>query len=154
MVQFKNQTIAILTWMVIAQSALAAKNSHYAPEPMHYYTPEVMALEGKLVFETFPGPPEYSSIKNGDKPERYWLLKLDHPISISSKNGNDSEGLYPLERNVRILQLTMDFDRVTPRKLGFEKDRKFKITGTLFHRITIHHVSRVLIDVQEARKLR
>src|SRR3989338_8978075 len=38
---------------------------------------KLVLLKGKLILKLFPGPPEYSSIKDGDRKDYCWLLKLD-----------------------------------------------------------------------------
>jgi hypothetical protein len=47
------------------------------------YEPIVVALHGTLVRKTFAGPPNYSDISKGDKPETSWLLTLDSPICMA-----------------------------------------------------------------------
>ena len=144
-------SFGLIPFLVSTRFSFAASSS---PERTYYYGPELTTLEGRLAVETFPGPPEYSSIKTGDRPQSYWVLKLDSPVSVLPRDGNDLEGLHPQEENVRSVQLSMDFDKITPKKLGFSKKGRFRVIGTLFHRVTIHHISRILMAVQSASLLR
>jgi hypothetical protein len=47
------------------------------------YEPAVVQLIGTISKKTFPGPPNYESIKKGDKPETYWVLDL--PDTVASQ---------------------------------------------------------------------
>lgn len=116
------------------------------------FEPEIIELAGTLDLQTFPGPPNYESIQNGDEMERHFYLKLDFPVDVVPKGKrplNDSE----LERNVKTIQLAISSkdDALWShfRKAG--KGAKVKIVGSLFHRFTGHHYSRVLMNVKEMK---
>jgi|SRR5690348_7280412 len=46
----------------------------------YHYKPAVVALTGRLIQRTLPGPPNYQSIARGDRPDVVDLLILDTPI--------------------------------------------------------------------------
>ena len=46
------------------------------------YEPSVVTLSGTLVRKTFPGPPNYDSVKKGDKPETVWFLDLREDVCV------------------------------------------------------------------------
>ena len=138
--------VFLLLTVSACSSTPTHKNGQHKNEA--YYEPEVVRLKGKLSFETFPGPPEYASIKDGDKPESFWILNLDPPITISAKGGNDKDGTYPLEASVRRLQLIFDYDKVFPKNFDLKKDKIVRVTGSLFHSSTIHHRTDVLVWLQ------
>jgi hypothetical protein len=120
-----------------------AKNTQVKREP------EIVKLSGKLELQTFPGRPNYESIKNGDEVERHFYLSLDSPIDVlKDPNDRDDEPVY----NVKILQLVIsnDNDWKLLRKIGV--NGKTTIQGTLFKRFTGHHHSRVLFEVQKIHK--
>jgi hypothetical protein len=107
-------------------------------------------LEGILDLQVFPGPPNYESIKSGDEIERHFYLKLTSPIDVLPKGKHPGVENVEEERNVRILQLAIDGENdelwARFRKVG--KGSHVKILGTLFHRFTAHHHSRVLLSVK------
>lgn len=107
--------------------------------------PQIVELEGKLVLQTFPGPPNYESIKNGDDIERHFYLSLDGPIDVLKMADNKYD---EITKDVKILQLVVTSDDQYPklRKLGV--GAKVKIKGTLFKRFTGHHHSRVLLQIK------
>lgn len=119
------------------------------------YGPTMIELVGTLDLQTFPGPPNYESIKDGDEIERHFYLKLEQPIdTLPTKENSDIENTKK-ERSVKIIQLSIsDEDEKLWngfRKLG--KGGRVKIQGTLFHRFTGHHHSRVLMIVQSMQPL-
>jgi hypothetical protein len=119
----------------------------FAGNQVFTYGPSVVDLTGHLDLQTFPGPPNYESIGAGDKIERYFYLKLDQPIDVQPKKENVGIENAEPEKNVKVIQLSIaaDDDGLWGkfRKLG--KGAHVKIQGTLFHRFTGHHHSRVLM---------
>jgi hypothetical protein len=59
---------------LIAATVLVSTNSAMGQStslsPCLSYEPAVVTLSGTLVRKTFPGPPNYKSVKKGDKPEK------------------------------------------------------------------------------------
>ncbi|MFL5815571.1 MAG: DUF4431 domain-containing protein [Bdellovibrionia bacterium] len=113
------------------------------------YGPSIVELTGTLDLQTFPGPPNYESIKNGDEIERHFYLKLDKAVDVLPKGASSEIENPEKERNVRIIQLSIseEDDKLWDsfRKVG--KGAHVKIQGTLFHRFTGHHHSRILMVV-------
>lgn len=107
------------------------------------YEPTVVTIGGAVEVDTFAGRPNFDNIRRGDEPEICWVLKLPKPISVLvSENDEVNES----EDNVAELQLTMRNDQ-------FEEYRKFlgrkvKVTGTLFHAVSPHHHTIVLLQVK------
>jgi Domain of unknown function (DUF4431) len=121
------------------------------------YEPEQVELTGKLTLQTFPGPPNFESIKGGDAIERHFYLKLDRPIDVLPLPGGHPTVSNPeLERNVKIIQLSIDAEDnplwAKFRKVG--RNARVKILGTLFHRFTGHHHSRILLIVKKMDTLK
>ena len=123
------------------------------------YEPSIFKFSGVLDLQTFPGPPNYESIKEGDEIERHFYLKLNHPINVipNPKEKNHEFENATVEKNVRIFQLVISADGSAKsesiwkflRKKG--KGKKVEITGSLFHRFTGHHHSRVLLSVNNVQ---
>lgn len=109
------------------------------------YEPTVVALHGVLTRETFPGPPNYESIRKGDRAETSWLLKLDSPICVNEDKSDPD--LNPGRKNVRKVQLVLNPE-------GYEKykallGKKVVASGTLFGAHTGHHHTPVLLTVAD-----
>ncbi len=114
------------------------------------YGPSVVELKGTLDLQTFPGPPNYESIAGGDRIERHFYLKLNRPIDVLPKTGENS-GVENAEeeRNVKIIQLSISEERLWSRFRKLGEGGSVKLRGTLFHRFTGHHHSRVLMVVTD-----
>src|SRR5215831_8689740 len=69
------------------------------------YEPTVVKLTGTIISRTFPGPPNYESIKDGDGPETYWLLVLRRPVCVDQgKPGEFNEA----KKGIRRIQLAFN----------------------------------------------
>ena len=111
------------------------------------YEPSVVTLEGLLDLQTFPGPPNFEDISSGDKIERHFYLKLNAPIDVIPKGPHPGVDNPETEYSIRVLQLAIDGED-RPLWSQFrtaERGRNIKVRGTLFHRFTGHHHSRVLL---------
>lgn len=98
-------------------------------------------LTGTISRKTFPGPPNYESIRRGDEPETYWILHLARPICTTADPDNDAEG------NVNDIQLIL-----TPKQYPLYKKfvggrARVRVTGKLSHAITGHHHTQVLLEI-------
>jgi hypothetical protein len=106
--------------------------------------PNIVSLKGTIYAKDFPGPPNFESIRAGDERMRYWIFRLDRPICVDG-DGFDNTRV----PNVRELQLVfMDGSFYTRYRRYVREHRRFTVTGSLFHRNTGHHVTRILITVK------
>ena len=113
-------------------------------EPCLHYDPSVVRLKGIITRKQFPGPPEYSDIKKGDAIEIFWILKTDHPFCVDQDN--PKEDIDIPESNINQVQLVVqNYNKYKSKKLI---GKHVVVTGTLFHAITIHHRTKVLIMAQ------
>ncbi|MGY4516710.1 DUF4431 domain-containing protein [Lysobacter sp. HA18] len=102
------------------------------------YEPSVVALSGTLSTRTFYGPPNYGEDPLTDSRERQVLLRLDAPMcTTTSPDGDDVA-----EKGQREVTLTFADLDLRP-YIG----KHVRIEGTLFHAITAHHHTSVLIDI-------
>jgi hypothetical protein len=110
------------------------------------YGPTV-SLTGKLQSKIFAGPPNYESIKRGDRKERAIIVTLIAPICTSSSS---SDSFDTPEANIRAVQLVITESshwKTVEGRLG----RGVIVTGTLFHGHTGHHRTKVLMEVTDIR---
>lgn len=114
----------------------------FAANPVLHYAPEVVTLTGIMKIKTFPGAPDYESVEAGDDLERCPYLLLSHPIDvITSPEDEDHDA--ETEKNLKIIQIaTGDDSNWNDKYIG----KQVLVTGTLFHYLTAHHRTRVLIS--------
>lgn len=65
-----------------------------------------VSLTGRLVQQTYPGPPDFKSMTHGDAPLVIWILQLDPAICIVS-----SDSSYSSAYNEREIQLVLGSDQ-------------------------------------------
>ncbi|PIB93215.1 DUF4431 domain-containing protein [Caulobacter sp. FWC2] len=106
------------------------------------------SLDGVLVAHTFAGPPNFESIKDGDRPERYWLLRLPKPICVADDPSDPDMGAGA--QGVREIQLILkaeDFDRYRP-LLG----KPVTAEGDFMSAISGHHHTPILLQGATLKK--
>jgi hypothetical protein len=106
------------------------------------YEPSVVTLKGTLIRKTFPGPPNYESIRKGDRAEVYWLIQLASPICV---NADPSSDLNSSEKEVREVQLVMTSYAKYENLIG----KRVIATGSLFSAHTAHHRTPVLLTLSK-----
>jgi len=133
----------LLTTLFLAPVAIPAQK----PSGCLPYEPVVVELKGTIIRRTFPGPPNYESVKRGDRPEVVWLLILREPICMQ-EDKNDP-GINIAQTDIREIQI------VFSEADGYKKYQSFVgtaktviVTGTLFGSHTGHHHTRVLITAK------
>lgn len=110
------------------------------------YEPATVKLEGTLVSRQLPGPPNYSNIARGDRPQTVLFLELDEPLCVSgdpssSRNSKSHAGIeevqidYPLE------------------KARLRLDETVRATGSLFGAHMGAHRTPVVLRVKTLRGL-
>jgi hypothetical protein len=98
-------------------------------------------LTGTISKKTFPGPPNYESIKKGDKPETYWILHLEKPACTTASGDSDAEP------NVTDLQLILTGKQYALYRKYVGGKVTVTVQGQLSHAITGHHHTPVLMEV-------
>jgi hypothetical protein len=88
------------------------------------------SLTGRLVQQTYPGPPDFESVTKGDAPLVIWILQLDTGVCILS-----SDPSYPNVYNEREIQLVLGNDQYarTDRYAQYRRllGKKIVVTGRL-----------------------
>lgn len=134
---------------------LLSMSQSFAKNKLLTYDPTVVELTGALDEQTFPGPPNYYSIKDGDEIEGCYYFKLDQPIDVRATKDSAPAVNSDPEKNVKVVQLAIlgTDEKLWKifRKIGV--GGRAKIKGTLFHRWTGHHHARVLLSVTEVEPL-
>jgi len=69
------------------------------------YEPDVVMLQGVLRRHTFPGVPNYESVKAGDEPETGFYLHLARPVCTTGASGDDPVNYSAAERSASATQL-------------------------------------------------
>jgi hypothetical protein len=94
---------------------------------------------------THAGPPNYESIKDGDKPETHFHLKLATPVCTNDKSEDGIDG--PVD-NVTEIQLNLPTSgyAALKSKLTSKVGQKVTVSGKLFAAHTGHHYSPLVLD--------
>jgi hypothetical protein len=108
------------------------------------YEPVEVEVSGLLYEEIYPGPPEYTSVAMGDRPERAVFLTLNEPINVEIKKGEEVDSFNESEKGVRELQVVFSDSMPTAHQMK----KEIALSGTLYHAHTAHHQRRVLMMVK------
>src|SRR5947208_6117956 len=114
----------------VASAAMLSRSPDHGTDPACLpYEPDTVAIAGLLTRKTFPGRPNYESVKEGDGPEIGFYLEVPVPVcTIASPDSSDDNNGSLHE--VRLVQLVLDsagYVRLRPH-LG----RQVTLRGTLF----------------------
>ena len=120
---------------------LVVFSAEAAAQECFSYEANAVQLTGTISKKTFPGAPNYESIRQGDKPETYWILHLGSPICTTA--GADSDA----ESGVSDLQLILTRKQYALYRKFVERKTRVTITGKLMHAHTGHHHTPVLMEV-------
>jgi hypothetical protein len=89
-----------------------------------------VSLTGRLVQQTYPGPPDFESVTKGDAPLVIWILQLDVGVCIVSSSAS-----YPNVYNEREIQLVIGNDQYarSAAYAGYRDllGKKISVTGRL-----------------------
>lgn len=112
------------------------------------YQPNIVSLTGSLHYSrVFPGPPNYESVKKGDRKETALLLRLVKSICAI---GNEQRSHDVPETGIREIQLVVT-EPPHWKTIRGQRGKRVRVTGTLFHAFTGHHRTKVLIFVTNIR---
>jgi len=115
------------------------------------YEPAVVKVTGTIISRTYPGPPNYESVRGGDEAETYWLLALPRPICVNQREPADL--VDEAKTNIHRIQLVFISEEayVTYRRL---LGKRVVATGTLYGSFTGHHHTPVLLRVKSLVRAR
>lgn len=108
------------------------------------YGPARVDLTGQLTAKTFPGPPGYTSVGQGDYPEVIYILHLDRAVCVMGDPTSRTNG--QSHADVTDVQLS-----VPPKRVRFLTGKRVRVSGTLFGATTGHHHTPVVLQVSSLR---
>ncbi len=97
-------------------------------------------LEGVLERVVLPGPPNYSSVAEGDRAETPFLLRPATPICVTQGSTVQEEAEHQMPR-LQLLLEAGQYQTLVP-LLG----RRVRLSGQLMHAQTGHHHTAVLLQ--------
>lgn len=102
---------------------------------------DTVTLKGLLIRMTYPGPPNYESIEDGDTPETYFVLKPDIPVSCATDS--------PQFGSKKLMQLVVK--STDYKKYQHLVGGKVTVAGILLYAETGHHHTPLMIEVKSLR---
>lgn len=112
------------------------------------YETEGTTLTGAVKRITFPGPPNFESVKRGDAAEVTYILHLAAPICVDADGENDFD---EAEKDVTDVQLALTLEQFPAVRRAL-KAGTLTVTGSLFHSHTGHHHTAVLMQVDSIKE--
>lgn len=91
---------------ILTAIILLSATSSSAPVAAECLRYGLVRLNGRLVQQTYAGPPDYESVTKGDEPLMIWILQLDRGVCVV---GSDST--YPAAYSEREIQLVLGVDQ-------------------------------------------
>lgn len=114
------------------------------------YEPTMVKVSGTLIQKTFPGPPNYESVRKGDKAEVDWLVELRSPVCVTEDKADPD--LNPSQDRIHELQLVLSPEAFKDYRNLMGRD--VVAQGTLFGAHTGHHHTPVLLTVSSIKPAR
>lgn len=133
----------------IPKSLSSASEEEGNPGCLLYDDP--LVLQGVIVEKTYPGPPRYHSLKEGDEPETHWILIPDNPLCAWTDSKPDEYTTHYPAFNVTELQLALPpggYD-----EYAHLAGQKVLVAGELFSQSAIHHRTRALVRVVHIKQI-
>jgi hypothetical protein len=103
-------------------------------------------FEGVLAYRIFPGPPNYEDVRQGDRPEPAYILRLDQPVCATGDeflDGNkkiDRVQIYPGKESSTSQNLPKEMRRMVGRRVSVEGKSPFGAH-------TAHHHAPLLLPI-------
>jgi hypothetical protein len=107
---------------------------------------QAVSFEGRVSRETFPGPPNYQSIDDGDQPETVWILTVDKAYCVTAESMEDGS-TYEVAKSTTRFQLAFEDSSVYEKQRALVEQRAV-VSGLLFAGHTGHHHTKALVSVK------
>ena len=112
------------------------------------YDGDSTKLSGTMFSRIYFGPPGYGEAPLTDAREQAALLLLDAPICVNASAHPERDNS-SFEENLIVVQLAPV--HVTPSEINEMQGRRVTVTGRLYHALTGHHRTSVLLDVHHVQ---
>jgi hypothetical protein len=135
--------VSVVVGTLLCSGALFAQQKASSPGCLSY-EPAVVTISGTLTRRIFAGPPNYESVRKGDRAETSWLIELHSPVCVFEDKTDPD--LNPPQDRVSEMQLVL-----TPEEYQSYKEMVGKeviAKGTLFGAHTGHHHTPVLMTTK------
>jgi Domain of unknown function (DUF4431) len=108
------------------------------------YEPAMVKVTGRIARKTFPGPPNYESVRKGDRAEMYLFVDSPSPVCVLEDKADPD--LNPSQDHIREIQLVLkpEMYKTYSGLIG----NHVVVEGTLFGAHTGHHHAPVLLTVK------
>lgn len=128
--------LTVLSFSAISYSAEVLK-----------YEPFIVRLRGTVLLQNFAGPPNYESVRQGDRLERHWILTLKNHIRVVASPDDE---LMQTQDNVKEIQLVCLAG--CGERFSFSAGETVTLIGTLFSAHSGHHHKSVLMMVNNRER--
>ncbi len=141
--------------LLLSFVTLSAAGAHAPARPgladsCYHYRPASVALTGRLIRRTLPGPPNYQSIARGDRPQVVDLLILDAPIcTIADYKDSPNTDAFQGQDTIQVRRAES-----TSRDVRRLSGHRVVVTGTLAEWALGPDRTPVVIDPTEVRPMR
>ena len=145
-----NASAFLLFIACTACAAAAQPTIHRAIEPVspcYDFDKAPVSLQGTMFSRIYFGSPNYGENPETDGRDTAALLLLDAPICVNANSETFSQG----EFNVVLIQLAAI--GIDPKGLFAGVGHRVEVSGPLFHSMTAHHRTPVLVEVNALRIL-
>ena len=138
----------LLCWCPVA---LAGPTIADAVDPTGHclnYDDSTVTLSGTVFSRIYFGPPNYGENPESDAREGAWLILLDAPICITGSSNPKVDNDLPESNQILIHLVAVHVDLASLQRAA---GKHITVRGSLFHAMTGHHRTPVLMDVYEVR---
>lgn len=126
-------------FLLLSTPALSAQCLSYSGE---------VTLRGLLSKRTFAEQPNYESIAKGDRAATYFFIAFQAPICVAEGQANNDE---PAESGIKSIQLAFPLGKDSYAPLRPYLGKAVECRGSLYHAMSGHHHSRVLLGDAKCR---
>src|SRR3954452_16423881 len=120
------------------------KNLHYGAPPVR--------LEGKCDLDVMAGPPNWESIRDGDRPITIIILRLYSPVQVRGEKVKYS--FNEAVADINEIQLATTNSKLRKKLLSIKKNQRIQVDGTLYHSWTSHQLLPLLMEITAIEQAR
>jgi hypothetical protein len=106
-----------------------------------------------MSIKLFPGPPEYASVKKGDRADYCWILELDEDSYLfaaqASVNKDFALDVDTILKRANAKEVMLSLEEEMKQLYQGYLGKSVSVEGYLFHAHTAHHYTLMLLDVKQ-----